>query len=193
MKMNFVKYFILGGVVLTITGISACSNKPDDAKEAAEERNEEVMDTRKSEKDAQFVVDAAEINLMEIHMGQLGTKKATMSEVKQFAEKMESDHQKAYNDLASLASSKNISIPASPSEDTMKEHKDLAEKSGYDFDRKYCDMMVDGHEKAINKFQKAADDCEDADLKAWASKMLPDLAAHLETAKLLKEKVKDMK
>lgn len=130
---------------------------------------------------------------MEIHMGQLGAKNATMPEVKQFAEKMESEHQKAYNDLASLATAKNITIPASPSEETMKSHKDLTDKTGYDFDRKYCDMMVDGHEKAIDKFQKAADDCEDPDIKAWASKMLPDLGAHLETAKLLKDQVKEMK
>ena len=125
-------------------------------------------------------------------MGQMASK-ATMAEVKDFGKKMETDHQKAYNDLSSLAASKNITIPASVSEEGMKHHEDLNDKTGYDFDRAFIDKMIDGHEKAINKFEKAADDCEDADIKAWAASLLPDLNAHLAEAKVLKEKIKDMK
>lgn len=50
MKLNSVKNFILGGAILTVAGLSACDNKPDDAKEAAEERNDEVIDTEKVKK-----------------------------------------------------------------------------------------------------------------------------------------------
>ena len=192
MKQHFLKDLLLMGALISITGLTACDNKPDDAKEAAEETNEQVIDDRKGEKDAQFLVDAADINLMEVHMGQMATK-ATLQDVKDFGKKMETDHQKAYDDLAALAASKNITIPGTVSEDGMKHHEDLNDKSGYDFDRAFMDKMVDGHEKAIDKFEKAAEDCEDADIKAWASKMLPDLRAHLDQAKMLKEKVKDMK
>ena len=57
------------GTIVVITAFTACDNKPDDAKEAAEETNEAVIDDRKGENDAQFLVDAADINLMEVHMG----------------------------------------------------------------------------------------------------------------------------
>ncbi len=193
MKPHFLKDLLLLGALVSMTSLTACDNKPDDAKEAAEETNEQVMDDRKSEKDAQFLVDAADMNLMEVHMGQQGATKATFQEVKDFGKKMETDHQKAYDDLAALAASKNITIPGTISEEGMKHHEDLNDKTGYDFDRLFMDKMVDGHEKAIDRFEKAADNCEDADNKAWASKMLPDLRAHYEAAKMLKEKVKDMK
>ncbi len=181
------------GILVSVTAFTACDNKPDDAKEAAEEVNEEVIDTRKGEKDAQFLVDAADINLMEVHMGRMASTSATMPEVKDFGKKMETAHQKAYDELAALAAAKNITIPSTASEDVMKEHQNLTEKTGYDFDREFCDDMVDGHQKAINKFEEAAEDCEDPEIKAWAAKMLPDLRAHLDEAKVLKERVKDMK
>jgi putative membrane protein len=192
-KFFFKDLFAMTASVIMLTAFTACDNKPDDAKEAAEDHNEAVMDDRKSEKDAQFLVDAAEINLMEVHMGRMAGEKAMMQEVKDFGKKMEADHQKAYDDMAALAASKNIAVPGSPSEATMKDHQNMNEKTGYDFDRAFMDAMVDGHEKAISKFEKAADDCEDAEIKAWAAKMLPDLNAHLAEAKTLKEKVKDMK
>ena len=193
MKTHFVRDLLFMGAIVSLTGFASCDNKPDDAKEAAEETNEQVLDDRKSEKDAEFLVEAADINLMEIHMGKMAAEKATLPEVKDYAKKMETDHQKSLDDLTALASSKNITIPGTPSEETMKMHEKFADKSGYDFDRAFMNEMVDGHEKAVNKFEKAADNCEDTDIKAWASNSLPDLRAHLESAKMLKDKVKDMK
>src|SRR6187402_3362663 len=179
MKKHFLKDLLFMVAMVSLTGFAACDNKPDDAKEAAEETNEQVMDDRKSEKDAQFLVEAADINLMEVHMGKMAAEKATMPEVKDFGKKMEADHQKSYDELATLASSKNITVPGTASDETMKMHEKFADKSGYDFDRAFMDEMVDGHEKAINKFEKAADNCEDTDIKAWASNTLPGLRAHL--------------
>ncbi len=182
----------MGGLV-TVTAFAACDNKPDDAKEAAEEVNEEAIDTRKGEKDAQFLVDAADINLMEMHMGRMASTSATMPAVKDFGKKLETDHKKAYDELVALAAAKNITIPSTTSEDMMKDHQDLNEKTGYDFDRAFSDDMVDSHEKAINTFEEAAEDCQDPEIKAWAAKMLPDLRAHLDQAKMLKDRSKDMK
>jgi putative membrane protein len=193
MKNYFLTKLLIAGSVIAMVGFTSCDNKPDDAKEAAEERNDEVIEGNRNEKDAQFLVDAADINLMEVHMGRMGATSATMQEVKDFGKKMETAHQKAYDDLAALASSKNIAIPASMSDDKMKDESKLGEKTGYDFDRAFMNDMVDGHEKAIDKFENAADNCADADIKAWASKMLPDLRAHLDEARMLKDKVKDMK
>jgi len=181
------------GAFAVAVGLTACNNKPDDSKEAAEEINEEVIDDRKGEKEAQFLVEAADFNLMEVQMGKMAANQATMKVVKDFGAKIEKEHQKVYDELAALAASKNITIPSSSSEDVMEHQKDLGGKTGYDFDRKFCDDMIDGHEKAINKFEKISNDCEDAEIKAWASKMLPAFNAHLAEAKILKEKVKDMK
>src|SRR5688572_32420960 len=47
-------------------------------------------------------------------------------------------------------------------------------------DKEYCDMMVKGHKEAINAFENAASNAYDADIKAWASSMLPSLRTHLD-------------
>ena len=116
-----------------------------------------------------------------------------MQEVKDFGKWMETEHQSAYDDLASLAASKGIAIPGTPLEETMKDHEKRTDQKGYDYDRKVCDYMVDSHDKAIRKFEKAAEDSQSADIRAWAATMLPDLRAHHEAAKMLKGRAKDLK
>ena len=62
-------------VILFTTGLlfASCSNgkNTNDVKDVAEELNAEKFDSNKQEKDAQFVVDAAEMNIEEIQLGQL--------------------------------------------------------------------------------------------------------------------------
>ena len=61
-----------------------------------------------------------------------------------------------------------------------------------DFDKEYCDMMVKGHKDAIDMFEKAVNECEDSDIKSWASSMLPGLRTHLEHAMTCDDKMKKM-
>jgi putative membrane protein len=52
------------------------------------------------------------------------------------------------------------------------------------------DLMVDDHKEDVNKFEKAANDCKDPDIKAFAAKHVPALKQHLQTAEALRDKVK---
>jgi putative membrane protein len=47
-------------------------------------------------------------------------------------------------------------------------------------------MMVDGHQSAINDFEKQKDN-KDADVKKWVNKTLPTLQLHLDSAKAVKK------
>ena len=49
---------------------------------------------------------------------------------------------------------------------------------GVDFDRQYRDMQVSAHTDAIALFEHASTKCEDADVKAFAAKVLPTLREH---------------
>lgn len=161
----------------------------EDQKDLAEDHNDAKFD-RAKEKDAEFAVDAAMINLREVEASNVAVTKARSAEVKNLARTMVTEHQKAYDELKALAERKSITIPAVLGEDEVKKAEKLANESADDFDRKYTDLMVDEHKKAIDKFEKAAKDCEDADLRAWAGKMLPGLRHHLDMAMNLKEKTK---
>ena len=181
-------------VILFATGLifASCNNgkKADDSKDVAEEQNDEKFESNKQEKDAQFVVNAAEMNIEEIQLGQLAQQKGSSTHVKELGKMMVAMHTKSQSDLAVMANNKFISIPTSPTDDAMDAYNKLNEKTGADFDKAYADMMVDKHKDAIKTFEKASSDCEDTDIKNWASTSLPDLRALLDYSLDCQEKCK---
>src|SRR5687768_18565847 len=95
--------------------IIACEPKGKDPKEVAEEQNEPKKDATR-EKDEKFLVDAAELNMEEIQLGQLAQQKGTSEDVKNLGKMMTDDHTKALSDLSALAASKSIAIPTANTE-----------------------------------------------------------------------------
>ena len=70
----FQAIFILATLIMT-----SCSDKQksDDSAKVAASENNAKFDNKKLEKDAQFLVDATEINLEEIQLGQLAQEKSS--------------------------------------------------------------------------------------------------------------------
>ncbi len=172
---------------------TACKQepKPEDSKEVAEDENEVKFDANEAkEDDSEFLVSAAETNLMEIELGKLAQSKSTNAEVKKFANMMIKDHTKAWDELKAFATTNNISLPEAITEKGKEHYEDLNKKSGKDFDKAYADMMANKHDDAISKMEKAAEDANSADVRTWAANMLPTLNGHLQQAKMLQEKVK---
>lgn len=178
------------GAGLIILFLQSCKNetKQEDPKEVAEDANEAKFDSIDSkEDDSEFLVDQAEINLAEIEIGKLAQQKSTNPEVKKFGKMLVDEHTKSASEVSALAKAKNFTLPTSLTEDGQEEYKKLNEKSGLDFDKKFADMMIDGHEKAIDKLQKASKDATDEEVRQWASGNIAGLTAHLEHAKMLKQ------
>jgi len=178
------------GAGLIIIFLNSCKNEPkqEDPKEVAEDANEAKFDTIDSkEDDSEFLVDQAEINLAEIEIGKLAQQKSTNTEVKKFGKMLVDEHTKSASEVSALAKAKNFTLPTSLTEDGQEEYNKLNEKTGLDFDKKFADMMIDGHEKAIDKLKKASENAKDAEIKTWASNNIAGLTAHLEHAKLLKQ------
>ena len=178
------------GAGLIIIFLNSCKNEPkqEDPKEVAEDANEAKFDTIDSkEDDSEFLVDQAEINLAEIEIGKLAQTKSSNPEVKKFGKMLVDEHTKSASEVSALAQAKNFTLPTSLTEDGQEEYKKLNEKSGVDFDKKFADMMIDGHEKAIDKLKKASENAKDADIRLWASNNIAGLTAHLEHAKMLKQ------
>lgn len=176
------------------TLFTSCKNeqKPADSEEAAETQNENKFEdvNEPKEDDSEILVEAAGINLAEIEVGKLAQTKSTNANVKKYADMLVADHTKAYDELKKYAESQNISLPLAITEDGKKHVDDLNQKTGKDFDKKFAEMMVEGHEDAIGKMEKASTDANNPDVKTWAANQLPTLKAHLEAAKTLKDQVK---
>lgn len=161
--------------------LMACgSQKAEDPKKEAERQNTEKFDDRNMERDAQFLVDAAEINYQEMELGELAQSNGYDSVVKKLGKMMVEEHIRLSNDLKRLAADKGIILPEAVSDKGRKECDRLSKKTGEGFDKEYCDKMVEGHKKAISKFEDAARDGADKDIKDWAFSSLPVLSKHLD-------------
>ncbi|MBS1503862.1 MAG: DUF4142 domain-containing protein, partial [Bacteroidetes bacterium] len=89
-----------------------------------------------------------------------------------------------------IAQKKNITLPTAPDSSAQKKAKNLALKSGKDFDKAYVDAMVDGHKKAVKLFEDGIKNLQDTTLKAFATKTLPTLKMHLDSINAIKKSMK---
>ncbi|HET9053527.1 MAG TPA: DUF4142 domain-containing protein, partial [Cyclobacteriaceae bacterium] len=166
-RNNFWLLTLLAGAF----AFAACEqkNKPEDAKEIANDQNEAKFDDTEIENDTEWAVAVADLGMLEVEASRLALERATTPAVKQFAQRMVDDHTKANEELKGLASQKNISLPATLSDKSQKKLSDLREKTGKDFEDAYTDCMVKDHKEAVDKFKKQAEKGDDAELKSWAA------------------------
>jgi putative membrane protein len=201
MKTTTIKASIISLFISTaLVGFTSCENKTEThaeekhseskTEEVAKDQNDAKFNDNDDEKNAKFLVKAAEINLEEIALGKLAQEKSTNADVKELGKMMEKAHTKAFEDLKGLASKKGISIPTENTEDIKNAWTKLNDKTDQkDFNKAYTDKMVSGHKDAVDLFEKQSTESSDADIRAWATSMLPELRKHLDHAVTVQNKV----
>ena len=138
-----------------------------------------------SSRDRNFLMDAAMGGMMEVELGRWAAQKGTSAEVKQFGQRMVEDHSRANTELMQLASSKGLTLPTQMDEKHQNNISKITRLNGAEFDRAYSKMMLKDHEKDVSNFEKQSTNGDDADLKAFATKVLPTLQEHLQMARAL--------
>jgi putative membrane protein len=143
--------------------------------------------------DSTFVTKAAEGGLAEVQMGQLAQQHASNSEVKQFAQQMVTDHTKVNDELKTIASGENITLPTTMSPKDQAKYNRLSKLNGAAFDKAYMNDMVADHRADISEFRRESEQGNNAQLKNFASKNLPTLEQHLKLAEKAQAAVKNEK
>ncbi|NMM77742.1 DUF4142 domain-containing protein [Acidovorax sp. SRB_24] len=135
--------------------------------------------------DRTFMTKAAGSGLYEVEASRLAAQRASSGEVRDFAQMMVSDHEKANQELMALASARGVTLPQDMPADKRKELDRLSKAK--DFDAEYMrNTGVKEHKAAVALFEKASTSAKDADLKAWVAQKLPTLREHLEHAQNIK-------
>jgi len=145
-----------------------------------------------AQEDKDFMNEAAQGGMAEVKLGELAKTKAENAAVKSFGERMVTDHTKVNDELKTIATKKNVTLPTDLSSDDQKLYDDLSKKSGADFDKAYMDAMVTDHDKDIAAFEKCEKSSKDKDLKAFIHKTLPTLKTHGKMAHADNAKLKKM-
>jgi putative membrane protein len=133
--------------------------------------------------DAAAMKQLAQANLNEVEGGKAAASKAQSPDVKQFAQKMVTDHQQMYNELQSLAKQKSVALPQSASLKDMAQMKLAERANGVDFDKKYMEMMLKDHLKDAKDTQDLASKTKDPEFKAAVQKAHAKIEEHLQLAK----------
>lgn len=142
--------------------------------------------------DSRFLQRAAQSGMLEIEASKLAVERAQNPQVKEFAQKMITDHTAVDKELRALAQSKKVELPTDLRWGQGRTMKGLQKDEGADFDERYVDKVaVDAHEDAVELFQDASEDADDADVKAFAAKTLPSLQQHLKMGEALQNAVKN--
>jgi putative membrane protein len=135
--------------------------------------------------DKQFAREAAKGGMSEIDMGNDAKDKAGSERVKNFGAMMVRDHTKATEELKSIMNKENITWPDKTTMNPM-----LQDKTGTSYDKQYMKMMVEDHVKDISLFERESRTGKDAELKAYAYRMLPTLKMHLDSARAVQSSLK---
>jgi putative membrane protein len=139
--------------------------------------------------DQAFVKAAALGGMAEVDLGQLASTKATNEKVKAFGQRMVADHSKANDELKMLATSKNMTWPATLDAKHKATHARLDTLSGATFDRAYVADMLADHRKDVADFKREAATAKDSDVKQFAARTLPTLQDHLKMVEDLTKEV----
>jgi putative membrane protein len=128
-----------------------------------------------------FVSKALEGGDAEVQLGQLAQQKSQSNDVKQFAQKMVSDHsQMADKWFKPVAKQLGISEPKGPSKKDKKEIEKLQGLSGDAFDRAYIEMMVKDHKQDLKEFKDEAQAAQNPTLKQIAERGSNIISQHLQ-------------
>ncbi|PTX22257.1 putative membrane protein [Pontibacter mucosus] len=182
--------FIAGAFLFAV---ASCGQQNDSVEQAQEVNEQQVEDTPMEDQVddvSEFATEAASSGMLEVEAGNMAQKMAQNQQVKDFAKMMVADHTKANEELRQLAQKKNMMLPDSMSNEHRNKLDGLRDKKGADFDRNYMDLMVSSHEDAVEDFEEASRDLQDAEVQKFAADKLPKLREHLESARKLRDTVK---
>lgn len=182
-------FLFLSAAILASCGESAERQSPE-SKERAEKQNEAKFNTDTSEHNAQFVVNATTGNLAEIQLAELAKQKSASAEIKELAKMLVDDHTAALNDLKTIASRKNISIPAELTDDAKNQLQKLTDEKPTEFDKSWTNQLMEKHQKTISDYEAALGTVTDPDILNWINTVLPKIRTHHDKLMALNTRLK---
>lgn len=190
------KNFIFAILCVALLSLPSFAQKAGQDKDKDRNKQDQAMHNSKKSTpgavngaDREFMLKAAQGGMMEVRLGEMAAERASNQEVKQFGQRMATDHGKANNELKDLAARKNVTLPAEVEAKHKATHDRLMKLSGAAFDREYMREMVKDHDKDVALFEKAAQSSRDTELKNWAAQTLPTLREHQKMARDIASKV----
>ena len=185
------KHNLLPLAAACVLALASCGNSNSGKTDSTNQANQ--VNEQKGTVDPEvsdFMVKAADAGMAEVELGNLAQQNGSSQRVKDFASMMIRDHSAANEELKGIASTKNVTLPATLGDKHQKHFEAMRKMTGADFDKHYMEMMAKDHQEVISMFEDASKNSTDAEAKAFAEKTLPILKTHLDSATAINESLK---
>ncbi len=130
--------------------------------------------------DKEFVRSALEGGMAEVQLGQLAAEKGSSDDVKQFGQKMVTDHTKLGDQMKQVAQQIGVKPPAGLSKKDKELYAKLQALSGKQFDNAYIVAMVKDHKKDAEDFKSEAQQTQNPAVKQAAQQGSQVIDQHLQ-------------
>jgi putative membrane protein len=139
--------------------------------------------------DRAFIHAATLGGLADVEFGKLAGQHAASRMVKEFAERMVRDHSAANDRLSALAQANGIAAPDKLDEEHKAMRATLEQSGNAQFDRVYIQGQIIEHQKTAQLLEYEIGSGENAELKDFASDLLPTVLAHLRMAQAIASEI----
>ena len=171
-------------VLAAALGLYGCSHNP--TVEAAREDRQQPAATP-AEQD--FMIIAAQTDLAEIDMARIAMQKSQNSDVRDFANMIQSDQTSALEDLTDLMRKQGMSGPNVLSPEAKADIVRITALSGAEMDREFVNTIVAGLQKSIEMYRDHVSIAQSPEVGKYAEDLVPQLEMHLEKAQKLQSKL----
>jgi len=179
MRVTLIAVFsLVAGTAFAQMNPSSPGSSATNPQETTSGQNKSQAGGMMSKADQEFVNQAAEANMADIKLGELGVKKGSTADVRRMAQMIIDDHKKVGDKLQSIATRENVSLPTQANAEQRATYDRLSAMSGTEFDRAFLDELKTSHDQAISLFQKESQSGSDPQLKSFAQSTLPSLRHH---------------
>ena len=129
---------------------------------------------------AGFAAAAAAGDLYEVESAKLAAEKGTAKDIKEVANHIRTDHEKASAELKSLVGTAKVALAPALDAEKQAMLDELKAASGAEFDRKFLDQQRTAHQKAMALHQNYARSGDNEALKGFAAKTAGVVKGHLD-------------
>jgi len=208
MKTNIKKYLTFSAIALFM--LSACHSGTKDSTSVADSANQKQIalsdsankanlkisdSANKAKKElledaSKFLVKSYESGMYEIQLSQLVATNGLDADVKNLAASLVTAHTAINDKISAIAASANFVLPVALTADHQKDLQNMTKFTGADFDKKYINIIVSGHEKSVDNYKDAYKNLAPSDTKNLAGEILPKIEDHLAMAKQVQKRIK---
>lgn len=180
MNAKWITMFVV--LVLVIAGLLFAQQKYQASKADQKQQTTKADESTLNSADRSFITLAAEANLAEIETAKTVQERSKDPAVKDFANRMITDHTQASQNLATLAKANGITLGSEPSANDRNQKDELQKLSSAKLGDAYLRDELQDHKQAISEFESEIEHGHNQNITDYAEQTLPTLEDHIRIA-----------